>query len=74
MLDPRIFDLGITGAEWSASRLGLCTLRDIAPGTHWIGGWFGPRTGLDNLERTETLALPGLEHPPLSSTVRRYTD
>jgi hypothetical protein len=22
----------------------------LHPGTHWIGGWLGPRAGLDNME------------------------
>jgi hypothetical protein len=37
------------GGEWSASRLGRFTPREIAPGTHWIGGWVGPRAGLDTV-------------------------
>jgi hypothetical protein len=32
----------LDGGEWSVSRLGRFT-----PGTHWIGGWVGPRAGLD---------------------------
>jgi hypothetical protein len=35
------------GGEWSASRLGLFTPRERAPGTHWIGGWAGPKVILD---------------------------
>jgi hypothetical protein len=34
------------GGEWSASRLGRFTPREKAPGTHWIGGWVGPRAVL----------------------------
>jgi hypothetical protein len=30
------------------------------PGTHWIGGWVGPGTGLDDVKR-KFLPLPGLE-------------
>jgi hypothetical protein len=30
-----------------ASRLGRFTLRDRAPGTHWVGGWVGSRAFLD---------------------------
>jgi hypothetical protein len=37
----------LDGAEWSASRPGRFTLRELGPGTHWIGGWVGPRAGLD---------------------------
>jgi hypothetical protein len=27
------------------------------PGTHWIGGWVDPRTGLDNVEKRKFLTL-----------------
>jgi hypothetical protein len=37
----------LDGGEWSASRPGRYTSRERAPGTHWIGGWVGPRAGLD---------------------------
>jgi hypothetical protein len=33
--------------EWSASRPGRLAPRERAPGTHWIGGWVGPRAVLD---------------------------
>jgi hypothetical protein len=33
--------------EWTASRPDRFTSRERTPGTHWIGGWVGPRTGLD---------------------------
>jgi hypothetical protein len=49
---------------WSASRPGRFTLGERAPGTHWIGGWMGPRTGLDVQKKT-LLTLPGLELRPL---------
>jgi hypothetical protein len=42
----RILDLG-TRWEWSASRSGRFTPRERAAGTHWIGGWVGPRAVLD---------------------------
>jgi hypothetical protein len=32
--------------DWSASRPSR-----FNPGTHWIGGWVGPRAGLDNAEK-----------------------
>jgi hypothetical protein len=35
--------------EWSASRHGRFTPRKGAPGTHWIGGWVGPRAVLDSV-------------------------
>jgi hypothetical protein len=37
----------LNGGEWSASRPGRFTPRERAPGTHWIGGWVGPRAVLD---------------------------
>jgi hypothetical protein len=38
----------LTGGEWSGSRRpGRFTPRERAPGTHWIGGWVGPRAVLD---------------------------
>jgi hypothetical protein len=56
----------LIGGEWSASFPGRFT-----PGTHWIGGWVGPKTGLDEVERRKFLPLPGLElrllHRPASS-------
>jgi hypothetical protein len=33
------------GGEWSASRPGE-TIR----GTHWLGGWVGPRASLDSVQ------------------------
>jgi hypothetical protein len=49
--------------EWSASRPG----RALRPGTHWIGGWMGPRTGLGTEFRGKILLpLPGIE--PRSSS------
>jgi hypothetical protein len=37
----------LDGGECSASRPGRFTSREKLPGTNWIGGWVGPRTGLD---------------------------
>jgi hypothetical protein len=38
-----------------------------APGAHWIGGWVGPRAGLNTVNRQKNLALlgikPGLSNP-----------
>jgi hypothetical protein len=33
----------LDGGEWSVSRPVRFTPRERAPGTHWIGGWVGPR-------------------------------
>jgi hypothetical protein len=37
----------LDGGEWSASRPGRFIPREKAPGNHWVGGWDGPRAGLD---------------------------
>jgi hypothetical protein len=37
----------LDGGEWTASRHGHFTPEGKAPGTHCIGGWVGPRSGLD---------------------------
>jgi hypothetical protein len=41
----------LVGGEWSASHHGCFTPREMAPGTHWIGGWVDPRAGLDDAEK-----------------------
>jgi hypothetical protein len=43
----------LDGGEWSASRPCRFTQDELAPGTHWIGGWLGPRTGLEAMEKKE---------------------
>jgi hypothetical protein len=39
--------------------------QEIAFGTHWIRGWVGPRTGLNDMEKRKFLPPPGLELRPL---------
>jgi hypothetical protein len=46
--------------EWSDSRTGRFTL-----GVHWTGGWVGPIAGLDDMETSQFLTLPGLVLRPL---------
>jgi hypothetical protein len=41
----------LDGGESSASRPGRFTPGEIAPGTHWIGSWVDPRTGLEDVEK-----------------------
>jgi len=42
----------LDGAEWSASRPGDFIRWERAPGTHWIGGWVGPRADLDAVSKS----------------------
>jgi hypothetical protein len=53
----------LVGGEWSASRP-----KETAPDTHWIGGWVGPKAGLDAKEKRKSftcretnLAIPNME-------------
>jgi hypothetical protein len=41
----------LVGGEWSASHPGRFT-----PGTHWIGGWVNPRSGLDDPSAVQPVA------------------
>jgi hypothetical protein len=61
----------LAGGEWSASRPCRFTSGERVPNTHWTGGWVGPRTGLDDVEKRKFLTLPGLELRPLGRPVRR---
>jgi hypothetical protein len=38
---------------------------DKVPDIILIGGWVGPRSGLDDMEKRKFLTLPGLELQPL---------
>jgi hypothetical protein len=51
----------VVEGKWSASRPDRFTFREMSPDTHWIVGWLGPRTGLDDVENRKCLPLPELE-------------
>jgi hypothetical protein len=42
---------GLDGGEWSVSLPGRLTPKFRTPGTHWTGGWVGPRADLDAMKR-----------------------
>jgi hypothetical protein len=42
--------LALVGGEWLASCPGRFITAGKEPRTFWIGGWLGPRTGLDTVE------------------------
>jgi hypothetical protein len=60
----------VVGDEWSASHPGLFTPRERAPCVLRIGGWLGPRAGLDDVGKGKLLALLGLELHPLGRPAR----
>jgi hypothetical protein len=41
----------LAGGEWSASRPGRFNPGERALSANWIGGWVGPRAGLDDVEK-----------------------
>jgi len=43
----RILTPPLNGGEWSTSRTGRFTSGERTPCTGWIGGWVGPRDGLN---------------------------
>jgi hypothetical protein len=57
----------LDGGEWSVSRAGGFTPKERALGTHWIGGWVGPRAGLDPVVKSK-IPSPHPDPNPLSST------
>jgi hypothetical protein len=67
----------LDGGEWSASRPGRFTPRVRALGTHWIGGWVGPRAVLDAVVKRK-IPSPRRESNPRTPIVQpvaqRYTD
>jgi hypothetical protein len=60
----------LVGGECSASRPCRFIPGKRAPGTHWVGGWVGPRAALDDVEKGKFLTLPGLELRLLSPPAR----
>jgi hypothetical protein len=47
----------LDGGERSASRPGCFTSGEIVTGTHWIGGWVGPRACLHTMEKRKILRI-----------------
>jgi hypothetical protein len=63
----------LDGGEWSASLTGRAW--EETPGTHWTGGWVGPRACLDTEARGKILLpLPGIESRSSGSPVRSQTE
>jgi hypothetical protein len=62
-IDPLILGLG-------TSRPDLFTPGERARSTHWIGGWVGPKTSLNDVERRKILPLPEHELLPFGRPAR----
>jgi hypothetical protein len=59
----------LDGGRWSASRPDRFTPRERAPGTHWIGGWIGPRAVLDAVMKRK-IPSPRRESNPRTQVVQ----
>jgi hypothetical protein len=74
---PRILDLG---TRWSCVvrfTLGRFTHKEKTPGSHWIGGWLGPRAVLDAVVKRKIPSLRRESNPRtpiVQPVVQRYTD
>jgi hypothetical protein len=64
-IHPPFLDLGTRWRLGSASGPGRFT-----PGTHWIGGWVGPRAGLEDVKTIKFVTTPGLELRSLGRPAR----
>jgi hypothetical protein len=75
-IDPYFLELGTSAGEWSTSRPGSFTPGERAPGIHWIGGWVGPRAGLDDVEKRKFFNLRDSNSDPsvVQPVASRYTD
>jgi hypothetical protein len=62
---PPFLTSALVGDEWSDLRPSHFTPGERAHGTHWIGGWEDPSTGLDDVQKRKFLTLTGLELRPL---------
>jgi hypothetical protein len=60
----------LVGGEWSASHPGRFT-----PRTHWLGGWVGPRPGLNDTKKILDPHRDSNSDPSVVKNVAsRYTD
>jgi hypothetical protein len=62
----------LDGGEWSTSRPGRSTPKERALANHWIGGWAGPRSGLDTVVKRK-IPSPRQESNPRTPIVQPET-
>jgi hypothetical protein len=70
-----ILTSALDGGERLASLPGRFTHRERAPGTHWIGGWMGPRADLDPVVKKKILSPRRKSNPRtpiVQPVVQRY--
>jgi hypothetical protein len=62
--------------DWSASHPGRFTPGEKASGTHFIGGWVGPRTGLYDVENEKSRPYRDSNSDPsvVQPVASRYTN
>jgi hypothetical protein len=66
----------LDGHEWSASLPDRFTPRERALGTHWIGGWVGPKACLDAVVKRKIPSSRRESNPRtliVQPLVQRYT-
>jgi hypothetical protein len=67
-IHPLFLTSALAGGEWLAP--GRFTPEERAPDTHWIGGWVGPRAGLDDVDKRRFFTRSGIELRPLGLPAR----
>jgi len=60
--------------EWSASRPGRFTSKEIAPKYYWMGDWVRPRACLDTVARRKISVPPGNQALIVQIMVSHSTD
>ena len=61
--------------EWVVNATPLPIYPQVRLGTHCIGGWVGPRTGLDGCGKiSPPPPPPGFDPPTVQPVACRYTD
>jgi hypothetical protein len=61
--------LALVGGEWPTSCPDCFTPGEKALSTHWIGGWLGPRTGLEGTEKIKFSTLLGFKLQPVDGII-----